>query len=78
MRLLQEFVSNRSEPEESITDLIDELHSLLPLDSTNRRYFLVVEQYAVKLVCRDQHLGPERGRDELRRTREGVDHRCER
>ena len=78
LRFLQRCQVSFDNAETWRTHLVDELHSLLPLNGTNRRYFLVVEQHAVELVCRDQHLWPERRRDELRCARKGVYHRCER
>lgn len=56
------------------THLFDEFHRLLPFDRPDGADFLVVEQNAVELVCSCQHLGPEGGRDKLRRSGKLVDH----
>lgn len=48
-----------------MSHLIHKFHRLFLLDAPNGAHFLIIEQDAVEFVSRDQHLGPERRRDEL-------------
>lgn len=56
------------------THLLNELHGLIPVDGAYGANFLVVEQHTVEFVRGGQHLRSEGGRDELRRTRQLVNH----
>lgn len=59
---------------EVVTNLINELHCLFALDSSDGRDFLVVEQYSVEFISRHQHFGSEGGRNELASRRERLNH----
>lgn len=56
------------------TNLIDEFHCLLALDTANGADLRVIEEHTVELVGDNEHLWPESGRDKLCRRCEGVDH----
>ena len=54
-----------SEPELIPTYLVNKLHRFLPLNTPDRRHFLIVEQHPVKLISCYQHLWTKRRRYEL-------------
>lgn len=60
--------------EKVITNLINELHSLFALNSSDGRDFLIVEQHTVEFISSDQHLGSEGCRYELASGRERLNH----
>lgn len=60
----------------NITYLVDKLHGLLSLDTPDGADLLVVEQHAIEFVGCDEHLGTESRGDELRGSREVVNHSC--
>ena len=49
--------------------LINELLRLFTANAPNRAHFLVVEEYAIELICCDKHLWTERCGNELRGRR---------
>jgi hypothetical protein len=70
----QNDISGVDTRENDRTNLINKLHSLLPLNTPNGANLLVVEQDTIELIGVYEHFWAERGRDELCRRRKRMDH----